>query len=829
MWLNCRWLSCPTFGLRITTLFWIAVWACCLPPAPAQLIFRGGLGPRFLVNPGAPAIELTEAQIDTVATDIQIRLEYIPALVQEQQWDELLDTLSQLLESQNKGVVEVAPGRFLNLRDYCHLQMAQLPPAALALYRSRVDTIAEAWFRQGLEARDQTLLVRVVDEMFCSSWGDDALLALGELALERADYHAARFYWQRITPVLCSPGGHSAWIALGGLDLQQHHLEIKRIWNQRRSSRDWLAYPDTDLSPAEVQARLALVSVREGNLQRARWEARFLRLEHPQATGQLGGKHQSLVGALDRMLEGATVWPDPAPSNSWHTFAGNFARQGAAAGGPVAGLSVWDEPVKYLASSGQVPHTTTDGQRHRDRPLCCHPLVVDDLVLYNTSRKIQAVDLATGQPAITPDGVLYEQEDPPTDPTVVRPNTTRVVAGVSQYTMTEYDGRVYARIGDAVTSQTIDRRDPDTGPARHALIGIDRHREGLLVFKVTPEDNSWSFEGAPVCNAQNVFIAMRKSDVKPQAYVACFDAQSGQRRWRTQICSADTFASGRGAEITHGLLTLVGNTIFFNTNLGVVAALSADDGQIRWLRRYDRSKKLPSDQLARKFQRELLPCVYDSGIVVVAPADSKLIFAIDAITGKPAWVTNKPDDVTDLLGIVEGTVVATGNRVWSLDLQTGRVNFVWPESKMAGIRGLGRGVLAGREILWPTRDEIYCLDAQTGAQTRAPIDLTHVAPEGANLVVAQGVLLLAGPDGLHALGPRYQEPNKPVEGQSETESAPLSGPIEEPWGREDFAVLQKFNMPETFKPALLYHHRLTVNRTKLETFDLREPEAHVDR
>ena len=30
--------------------------------------------------------------------------------------------------------------------------------------------------------------MRVVDELYCSSWGDDALLALGELALERADY-----------------------------------------------------------------------------------------------------------------------------------------------------------------------------------------------------------------------------------------------------------------------------------------------------------------------------------------------------------------------------------------------------------------------------------------------------------------------------------------------------------------------------------------------------------------------------------------------------------------------------------------------------------------
>ncbi len=818
MCMNRRWLSCPSFGLRTASLFWITVWACCLPPAPAQLIFRGGLGPRFLVTPGASSIELTEAQIDTVASTIQTRLEHVPALVQDQQWDEVLDTLSQLMEVQNTGVVEVAAGRFMNLRDYCHLKIAQLPPAALDIYRSRVDTIAEAWFRQGVETRDQALLARVVDETFCSSWGDDALLALGELALEKADYAAARFHWQRISPALSSPGGQPPWIALGGLDLRQHQAEINRIWNERRSSWDWLAYPDTDLSPAEVQARLALVAAREGNLQRAKWEASFLRLQHPQTTGQLGGKRQSLVSALDRILEGAAAWPNPVGSNGWHTFAGSFDRQGGAPRAPTVNLPAWNEPVSYYASSSKVRHTVTAGQRHPDRPLRCHPLVVDDLVLYNTLRKIQAADLATGEPAITSDGVLYQQEHPSADSAVIRPNATRVVVGVSHHTMTEYDGRIYARIGDAITSQTLDRRSRDAAPAGHALVGIDRHREGLLVFKVTPDDNSWSFEGAPVCNARNVFIAMRQNDVKPRAYVTCFDARSGQRCWRTQICSADTFASGRGAEITHGLLTLVGDTIFYNTNLGVVAALSADDGQIRWLRRYDRATKLPVDRLAGNVRREISPCVYDSGMVVVAPADTRLIFAIDATTGKPAWVTDKPDDVTHLLGIVHGAVVATGDRVWSLDLQTGRVNFVWPESTMAGIRGLGRGVIAGSEILWPTRDQIYRLDALTGAQTRAPIDLTHLDSEGANLVVAGGILLLAGPDDLNALGPRRQEQNGPAEGNSETGNSPLTGQVEQTFAPDNSAVVQQSNFPEKFKLVLPHNRRLTTNTPKLSSF-----------
>ena len=48
----------------------------------------------------------------------------------------------------------------------------------------------------------------------------------------------------------------------------------------------------------------------------------------------------------------------------------------------------------------------------------------------------------------------------------------------------------------------------------------------------------------------------------------------------------------------------------------------------------------------------------------------------------------------------------------------GHVDWAWPESEHAGIRGMGRGVVAGNEIFWPTRTEIYVIDPKTGAQTR---------------------------------------------------------------------------------------------------------------
>ncbi len=62
--------------------------------------------------------------------------------------------------------------------------LAQLPPEAREIYRNRVDGVAERWFREGAKRRDLGLLRRVVDQAFCSSWGDDALELLGDLAFQ---------------------------------------------------------------------------------------------------------------------------------------------------------------------------------------------------------------------------------------------------------------------------------------------------------------------------------------------------------------------------------------------------------------------------------------------------------------------------------------------------------------------------------------------------------------------------------------------------------------------------------------------------------------------
>jgi hypothetical protein len=71
---------------------------------------------------------------------------------------------------------------------------------------------------------------------------------------------------------------------------------------------------------------------------------------------------------------------------------------------------------------------------------------------------------------------------------------------------------------------------------------------------------------------------------------------------------------------------------------------------------------------------------------------------------------------------------------------------------------MGRGVVAGSEIFWPTRREIYVLNAATGARTRSPINLELLESSGANLAVGQGRLIAAGPEKLMVFGPSPANP-----------------------------------------------------------------------
>ena len=93
------------------------------------------------------------------------------------------------------------------LRRLCQQRLTVLPRSALTWYRQRVDAEANALFEQGKQTLSSLPLRRLVDELFCSSVGDQALDLLGDLAFERGQFDDARHWWSLLAP-LGSPRPH---------------------------------------------------------------------------------------------------------------------------------------------------------------------------------------------------------------------------------------------------------------------------------------------------------------------------------------------------------------------------------------------------------------------------------------------------------------------------------------------------------------------------------------------------------------------------------------------------------------------------------------------
>ncbi len=697
-------------------------------PLSAQ-IFGPTVGGQF---------ELTEGvQLDRVEGTVLAQLERVKSFLADEKWDDAIETLRQLMEGSDEKLIAVTERRYVGLRDYCQLQLAALPPEALKLYRGRVDALAEKWYREGVAQRDRRLLLNVVEQLFASSWGDKALLALGDLSFESGDFAAARWYWERIIP-------HPQ----PTLDQQQgiQDSKSKPQGPRPKTFSTWPGYPDTKLDLAAVRARLVLASILEGDRPRAKEDLlEFVRL-HKDARGWLAGREAVFSEELAALLAESEKWPPIKQKTGWPTFAGSPARNAIARQKAEPGGVAWRLPLPTSASfaknlAGDDPNA----------PLSYHPILTGNLTLVNTAREIFAIETATGKPAFGQSAAIYRDPFERAEAGEAMP-----ALGVPRYTMTLRDGKVYAWMGSHLTNQPL-MEASSVKPGY--LVCLDLQAEGKLLWKISPEDG-WSFDGAPVADDRGVYAAMRRNDIRPQAYVACFDPLSGRQRWRRFVASAETPNRGVFGQYTEDLLTLFGDSLYFNTNLGAVASLSTDDGRIHWVSLYPRARRGNMEHLAPHWSRELNPCVYHRGVLYAAPADSPRIFAFDAGDGQILWQSGTEiEDAVNLLGVADDYLIAGGWRLYWINLKgqrAGHVAHLWPEGNEK--LGYGRGILTERLAVFPTRDTIYLFDRQT-AKPEKSIDLRPLGASGGNVFLAEEGMIIATGSELFCLqaGKRSQE------------------------------------------------------------------------
>ena len=692
-------------------------------PAAAQ--GAGQANPLGDAAAGGSRYALAESvSVDEAETVVRTYLDRAKAYLADGQWDEAIQTYRRVAVESGDKLIGVTPHRYLPVRDYCQLQLTALPPKALAVYRDQVDATARSWYESGVARHERGLLQKVVNEALASSYGDDALAALGDMALEEGDFASARSYWEKIVPADPPPG----------------------------TPHTWLGVTDTDLDLAAVRARLVLASILEGSADRAQDELARFRQLHPDSRGRLGGVEVDYSDALATLLAESASWPKPESTPGWPTFAGSDVRARIAPVPLDPGGVAWRFGLRASIPAnagvwGSAAPTVRAAEDAR-RPLSYHPVLYGNIVLANDQTEIFAVDLATGRPAwgASTAAIYRDQFNDPIGPRQLPAENL----GVPRFTMTIAGDRLYARMGPPATGHPTGESPGRAG----CVVAIDLAEEGRLLWKAVPPGPDWAMDGSPLADEANVYVAMRRGDIQPRAYVACLDAATGRIKWNRFVAAAATPAHGTLHETTHNLLSLDHGTLYFNTNLGAVAAISASDGAIRWVSLYPRRREGDLLQPAGHESRDLTPCLFDRGWLYVAPSDSPRIFAFDSGYGQMPWQTSTAvEDAVHLLGVVGNQLIAAGDRLYWIDLEptgAGSIRHVWPEGGEK--LGYGRGLITADEsIWWPGRDKIYVLDGRT-AKLKEIVDLLPRGTTGGNLLSAAGRLLIATDHELVALG-----------------------------------------------------------------------------
>lgn len=655
-------------------------------------------------------------------------------------WNEAIAIYQRVLAEHGRSVARMpkpdpptGSDLYVDVRWDIQRRIASLPPEGLAVYRRLVDPQAERWYREGTRERDPAKLRRIVEEAFCGSWSDDALDWLGDEAFRKGRFAEALTHFRRLAP---DPAGPSAELLV----------------------------PDPDVDLARVSAKILLCRVAQGEPLGARVLEAFAD-RFPNAEGSLAGRTGPYLRSVLEASRADGLSSTVLNDSRWPTFAGAPTRTKIPPTPIDVGSLHWTiplEPVSPQRESGPLVVNRFAPPRP-PRPgagLAYHPIVLGDQIVVSESERVIAYNLAQGETAPTEDRPTPQPAEPPVAWTqrltsgTFGSARTRTLGDPPRFTLTASGDRIYARLGPS---------HPRLGPSSLLAIRNNREVEGKLQWMIrasdiplpAPRNGSSSlatFEGSPVTNDQGVYVGITEVATMLTTYVACLDAETGRPRWVRYVGEASVpldnmtgMADAR--DIGNRLLALDGATLYYQTNLGALAALDAETGSLRWLATYP-----TTGGFADRVDRELNPAIVHGGLVYVAPVDCPEILAFDAASGRIVWKSRGLAEVRHLLGVAKGRLIATGDRVWSLDARTGEVLRYWPDAG-SGFQGFGRGLLAGDFIYWPTKTEIHVLEQATGLQAdRGPIALQQAyGVGGGNLAVGDGYLVVAQEDRLVVL------------------------------------------------------------------------------
>ncbi len=641
------------------------------------------------------------------------------------------DALVTLSETPPRARVAWHSGQ---VRRLCHERLAKLPRSVLEQYRQRVDAEARALLAQGRQTRSSLPLRRLVDDLFCSSVGDEALDLLGDLAFERGDFDEARHWWR-----LLAPGDH------------EHH--------------ELLRFPDPKVDLVRVQAKLVLAFFFQGRLDEGRADLAEFRRRYPDAAGALAGQNGVYAKILDKSL--ATLVQAKIRNNDepWTTFGGDPTRNRVLSQAPFVPL--WEDGPTWRVKLPTLARAGTEPLVERATPLrslAFHPVIVNQQILIADHRSVISYHLTTGKELFRYDLKTAGLIDPGVglDAKLLLP----------RFTLSADQERAYVRLG----RHEIGARNLEKAGASY-LVCLDltqperaKKRELWHIRAGGADKTHAFFEGSPLVRDGRIYIALSKlAGGRTSTSIVCYDTL-GRQRWTREVCDIPEFdVDGSSVRQRQHLLTWAAGQIVYCAHAGAIVAVDAWTGQPSWGVRYPSRGPLTAD--LDPSPRDLAPCLAGEGHVFAAPLDSDRLFCLDAVSGSVRWELEGVE-IGHLLGTGHGRLYATTrDGVMAVEVDSGRI--AWAQPTDGKLPSLGRGLIAGGWLFWPTRDAQLpgrAVTLSNGRQQRE-VDvpgepsyfepsLLHNLPAG-NWAFGQGCLAIAGASELIVYVPSHRLPMEP--------------------------------------------------------------------
>jgi len=659
------------------------------------------------------------------------------------------DPTARFVHAAEPGILSVHVG----VEAYLRARVAALPGEGLERYRLARDPRAKELLDTGVATGGLEPLEVVATRYALTTHGPEAMARLADLALERGELaRAARAYGR-----LLERAGDRPVVVAG---------EVPR-----------------EAALKEPRLQLALVVARGavGDAAGARRAADALVASAgASATVEAFGAKLTAAEAAARAVAAGRRLAEASgsvPRGPWPTVGGS-ADRGAAS--PARALPGRRWLALYTLPGTEVTRPVLEGYGRRGvpAPLPAHAVASGDSLFLADAKSVVAVGLADGWVRWS-----YAVGDVGSVPgRLANDAWACAVAG----------DRVYATLCRS-TPPDWDGDEPRRAPDWR-LVCLDARTGRLLWDAADREDlgvvsRDAMHVSAPLVASGRVYLGVAlPASGGAQAHVLALDATTGAPVFRTFVGSA-TPDDHLGLAAQPAPLLESEGRLFFQSNVGVVAALDPADGAILWAARTPTYPLASQRRVIRAGRRtEPTPPRAAAGVAVAAPQDSPFVHAYELATGRELW-RFPHDRLRQGAGIAAGACILAGeDGVVALDVLTGRVRY---RTEPLGRPLRGAPFASDAHVYVPAADRLAVFDSRTGAA----VGSYRFAPgdEGAgNVLVLAEAVVLSGPGRLDVFEDRERSIRTAEEAARIRPDDPRPhrdlGDIHARWGRYELAL-----------------------------------------